>query len=272
MAVITVVGLLDVLMVSNSVELRSFSLTVCILAPESTTNSLSSGSLAEALGRTHFSPGAALSIALSLYIFWARSQALLWAHRSCFSVSSWDRSSNFYSAGTSLMSRWDLYFSTNGAFLSRILAWAWTWWIELFELRSRLSASGFPETLFVPWEASASDSCDIQPNCDTLFTVATAPLSSLSLLFGKLPFFGLLFGCSSTLYCGNRHVSPDLQPGYFFIELGIVAETATVSLWTLAFFFQLVTDTFSSFNANDSLSTLHHGSRFSSPMRGVKVS
>ena len=40
MAVITVVGLLDVLMVSNSAELRSRLLTVYILAPESTTNFL----------------------------------------------------------------------------------------------------------------------------------------------------------------------------------------------------------------------------------------
>ena len=44
--------------------------------------------------------------------------------------------------------------------------------------------------------------------------------------------------------------------------LGFVAETARVSLRTLAFFFPLVTDTFSSFNVNDSLSTLYHGSRF----------
>ena len=40
LAVITVVGLLDILMVSNSAELRSFLLTISILAPESTTNSL----------------------------------------------------------------------------------------------------------------------------------------------------------------------------------------------------------------------------------------
>ena len=53
---------------------------------------------------------------------------------------------------------------------------------------------------------------------------------------------------------------------------GLVAEAATVSLRTLAFFFPLVTDTFSSFNANDSLSTLDHGSRFNSPVSGVKVS
>ena len=41
LAVITVVGLLDVVMVSNSAELRSFLLTICILVPESPTNCFS---------------------------------------------------------------------------------------------------------------------------------------------------------------------------------------------------------------------------------------
>ena len=48
LGVITIVGLLDVLMVSNSAELKSFLLAVCILAPESTTNSHSSGSFVDA--------------------------------------------------------------------------------------------------------------------------------------------------------------------------------------------------------------------------------
>ena len=47
---------------------------------------------------------------------------------------------------------------------------------------------------------------------------------------------------------------------------------ATVSLRTLAFFFPLVTDTCSSFNAHQSLSTLYHCSWFNYPMPGVKVS
>ena len=51
-----------------------------------------------------------------------------------------------------------------------------------------------------------------------------------------------------------------------------VAETATFSLRTLAFFFPLETDTFPSFNANWSLSTLYHCSRFNFPMPDVKVS
>ena len=57
LAVITVVGLLDVLMVSNSEELVSFLLTMCTLAPESATNSLSSGSFVDAARSTHSSAG-----------------------------------------------------------------------------------------------------------------------------------------------------------------------------------------------------------------------
>ena len=76
LAVITVVGLLDVLMVSNSAELRSFLLTICILAPESTKNSLSS-SFYGGCGRH-----------MSLYMFLARFHALLRAHRCCLSISS----------------------------------------------------------------------------------------------------------------------------------------------------------------------------------------
>ena len=49
--VITVVGLLDVLTVSNSAESRSFLLTMCMFTPESTTN----GSVVDAAGSTHSS-------------------------------------------------------------------------------------------------------------------------------------------------------------------------------------------------------------------------
>ena len=82
LADITVVGLLDVLIVDNSAELRSFSLTICILRTGinyKLSLSLSSDSLAEAPGRTHFAgeKNVALSFALSLYLFLARSQALL---------------------------------------------------------------------------------------------------------------------------------------------------------------------------------------------------
>ena len=100
-----VIGLLNVLMVSNSAELRSFLLTICILAPESTTNSLPSGSLVEALGRTFFRGRVEFSFVFFFELVYvlARFHALLRAHRCCLSVSSWD--------GTSLMKIFDLYLS-----------------------------------------------------------------------------------------------------------------------------------------------------------------
>ena len=72
-------------------------LTICILAPESTTNSLSSGSFVDAAGSTHSCVGernVTWSFSLSLHMYSSRFHALLRAHRCCLSVSS-DRSSNF---------------------------------------------------------------------------------------------------------------------------------------------------------------------------------
>ena len=109
LAVITVVGLLDVLVVSNSAELRSFLLTICILAPESTANYLSSRSFVEAAGCTHSSEGAwngALSFEL-VYVFGKIPCLALGA--SLLSVSLFLRSVlKFHSVGTSLMRNFDL--------------------------------------------------------------------------------------------------------------------------------------------------------------------
>ena len=74
---------------------------MCIDAPESTTNSLSSGSRVDA-GRHLFSEGeknAVISFSLIFLIFLASLHAASRAHRSCHSVSSWDGSSNFGALG-----------------------------------------------------------------------------------------------------------------------------------------------------------------------------
>ena len=68
LAVITVVGFLDIFMVFNSAELRSFSLIICTLAPESTTNFFSSGSFVDTAGSTH-------SVSFSLTLCWQDSKA-----------------------------------------------------------------------------------------------------------------------------------------------------------------------------------------------------
>ena len=57
LALITMVGFFDILKVSNSALSRSFLLTMCKLAPGSTTNSLSSGFVVGAAGNTHSSEG-----------------------------------------------------------------------------------------------------------------------------------------------------------------------------------------------------------------------
>ena len=149
-------------------------------------------SLGEALGRTHFFVGeknVALSFSLSLFLFLARSQALLWAHRCCRPVSSCDRSSNSGAYGL----RWrgtTSVFPYDGPFFSRILAWRSVDSVNrTFRIAFKTFCIGSPRNSFVPWETSASESCDTQLNCDTLFTIATTPLSSFSLLFGKWPSF-----------------------------------------------------------------------------------
>ena len=100
LVVITVVGLLDVFMVSNSAELKTFSLTTCTLSSRNQPQTLSSPALLlRHLGEpTFFCKREECSLVARfelVYKYLARSQALLWAHRSCLSVSSWDRSSNF---------------------------------------------------------------------------------------------------------------------------------------------------------------------------------
>ena len=83
--------------VSISAEFKSFLLIMCIDAPESTTNSLSSGLRVDA-GRHLFSEGeknVALSCSFNFNTFLASFHAASRAPCSCHSVSSRDRSSNF---------------------------------------------------------------------------------------------------------------------------------------------------------------------------------
>ena len=53
--IMTVVAHLDLVEVSNSADFKSFLLIMCIDAPESTTNSLSSGLIVDGAGRHLFS-------------------------------------------------------------------------------------------------------------------------------------------------------------------------------------------------------------------------
>ena len=108
LAVITVVGLLDVLMVSNSAVLRSFSLTICILVLESTTNSLSSGSFCWRSRKYPFLRGKVERSFVNVFgkVPCLASGALLLSF--CLFMGPVLK---FHGVGTSLMRIFDLYFS-----------------------------------------------------------------------------------------------------------------------------------------------------------------
>ena len=125
-------------------------------------------------------------------MFLARFQALLRAHRCCRSVSSWDLSSNFTAWGLRWWGFLTCIFPNDGPFFSPILAWRSVDRVNCtFRIDPKTFRIGFHRGCFPLWETNASESCDTQPGCDTLFTIATAFLSSLSLLFGKLLLWAL---------------------------------------------------------------------------------
>ena len=101
LAVMAIVGPHNFVKVSISASLRSFLLIMCIDAPESTTNSLSSGFKDDA--RWHLLSGdeknAAFSCSFDLNTFLASFHAASRAPCSCHSVSSSERSSNFGALG-----------------------------------------------------------------------------------------------------------------------------------------------------------------------------
>ena len=79
-------------------RIQVFLLIICIDALESTTNSRSPGLRFDGASRHQFSEGeknALLFFSFNFRTFWASFHAASRAHRSCHSVSSSDRSSNF---------------------------------------------------------------------------------------------------------------------------------------------------------------------------------
>ena len=150
-----------------------FLLIMCIDAPESTTNSLSSGLIVDGAGRHLFSEGeenAVWSFSFNFMIFLANFHAASRAHRSCHSVSSWDRSSNF---GATLMRiTWANY--SKRWFLSRMLAWRNT---ALVNWTHRIGFSMFELFRKIDEDFGGSISWNTQPNCRVFFNIATAILS-----------------------------------------------------------------------------------------------
>ena len=194
LAVMTVVGLHDCVKVSISASFKSFLLIMCIDAPESTTNSRSSGSRVDGASRHQFSEGeknAALFFSFNFKDILASLHAASRAHRSSHSVSSWDRSSNFGALGLRWRGSPGQIIPSDG-FLSRLSVWRTTAFVKfthrigfrMFELFRKIDED-FGGS--IPWNT--------QPNCRVISKKkkATALLSSFDL--------DLLLGCASTWRC-----------------------------------------------------------------------
>ena len=188
--VFTVIGLLDVVTVSNSAEFKSFLLIICnrrfrslqqILFP------LVWGLMAQA--NTNFPMLRRMLFYLSPLILWHFLASLHAASRapcSCHSVSSWDRSSIFGALGSRWWGSPGQIIPSDG-FWSRMLAWRNT---ALVNSTHRIGFSMCELVRKIDEDFGGSIFWNTQPNCGAFFNIATALLS---------PFFlDFLLGCSST--------------------------------------------------------------------------
>ena len=221
----------------------------------------------------------------------------------------------FHSVGTPLMRKFDLYFPSDGPLFSRILAWRS---VDCVNLTRRIDPKTFrlefPRYFILFGSSDGSESFETQCNWGTVFTIVTAPLSSLfpfwkifsafhlvvlqpcsagtdtcPLLCIRVSFIELTFGRMpiltrwsrrSTLSNSIRTVGRKILPVWllplallfldvllprvidgseggaaFGVGFGARSSLSCRKLhWsprgTLAFFFPLVTHTFSSFSAN----------------------
>ena len=176
---------------------------MCIDAPESTTNSLSSGFIKDGAG-THHSVGekkVALSFSLSFETFLSNLHASPRAHRSRLSVSSWDLSSNFEANGLRWRRTLTWIFPSDGPLFSRMFARRC---VDFVNYTRRFDPKTCELFLKLGNDYGGSVSWNAQPNCRASFNIVTALLSPF--------FFGFLLGWPSTCLCANEHLSPNLQP------------------------------------------------------------
>ena len=220
MAVMTIVGLHDLVKVSTSAEFKSFLLIMCIDAPESTTNSLSSGLRVDA-GRHLLSESeknAVLSFSFNFEIILANFRAASRAHRSCHSVSSRDRSSNFEALGLRWWGSPGQNIPSNG-FWSRMLAWRTT---AVVNRTHRIGFRMFELFRKSRWRLRQLHILKYATQLPCIWWVRenNGSLRSMMLLIhlqhghctSVTIFLDLLQGCSSTWRCAQEHFSPNLHP------------------------------------------------------------
>ena len=138
--------------------------------------------------------------------FWPASTLLHGAHRSCHSVSSWDRSSNFGALGLRWWGSPEQIIPSDG-FWSRVLAWRNT---ASVNRTHRIGFSMFELFRKIGEDFGGSISWNTQPICRVFFNIATALLSPFVLDF--------LQGCSSTLAGVRNSTCPKFASIFWLVE------------------------------------------------------
>ena len=248
----TIVGLHDFVKVSISASLKSFLLVMCIDAPESTTNSRSSGLRFDGAGRHQFSEGdknAALFFSFNFRLLVASLEDASRAHRSCHSVSSWDRSSNFGALGL----RW--WGSIQNRSRRSVV------WLMLLQH----SYCTFVIILFGPFARLFFNPA---MRIRALFTKSATTLGLVEQAYWRMPFFTEWVSASSfqvilagqskhfstrafasrtsgsrfiSLILPRRKARGKIRLCHFCTQIDIVTETASVSFHTLPVSFPLPT-------------------------------
>ena len=180
-----------------------FLLNMCIDAPESTTNSPSSGLRFDGAGRHLFSErekNAVLCFSFNFSIFWPAS-TLLYGHIDLVIPSLLETDPQILEHwGYADKDRLGQIIPSDG-FWSRMSAWRTT---ALVNFTHRIGVRMFELFRKIDEDFGGSISWNTQPNCRVIFNKATALLS---------PFFSdLLLGCSSTRRCAKEHFSTNLHP------------------------------------------------------------
>ena len=195
LAVITVVGLLHV--VTVSIQFSGIQLLLCWSCASTLRSlqpiSLSSGLRVDGAGRHLFSEGEKNAVSCFPFHFFknllTNFHAASRAHRSCHSVSSWNRSSNFGPLGLRWWGSPGQIIPSDG-FWSRMLAWRIT---ALVNRTYRIGLSMFELFRKIDEDFGGSISWNTQSTCREIFNIASALLSPFVL--------DLLLGCSATWRC-----------------------------------------------------------------------
>ena len=241
----------DFVKVSISASLKSFLLIMCIDAPESTTNSLSSGLRFDGAGRHLFSEGkenTASFFSINFRMLSASLHTASRAHRSCHSVSSWDRSSYFWSVEVYAdEDRLGKSFRAKDFGLECLhdVRWLFVNWTHRigFRMFGLLPQNRWRvRRLHILKHATQLPCARWSTSCRSSFQLVItfltrSPWSIVTTIDNRFPYtfmpitllqhshctfvtilWNLLLGCSSTWRCAWEHFSPNLHPRTSILE------------------------------------------------------